>query len=116
MIWGSDRINSSYTTIIARPAYAKPAYMLTFNEPNYAYGGGTPSNINSPAQAAALWPQITSKFDPLGIQLLAPSAINCNLGGDPNCRYVGSITGWLNAFRKVSVAASHLLIARDYEI
>ena len=31
MIWGSDRIQSGYNTIIARPSYAKPAYVLTFN-------------------------------------------------------------------------------------
>ncbi|KAL0023820.1 hypothetical protein WJX77_008033 [Trebouxia sp. C0004] len=99
MIWGSDRIQSGYNTIKARPSYAKPSYLLTFNEPNYAYGGGTPTNINSPQQAAALWPYIVGNFSSLGIALLAPSAINCAYPSDANCRYVGSITGWLNAFK-----------------
>lgn len=31
MIWGSDRIQSGYNAIIARPSYAKPSYLLTFN-------------------------------------------------------------------------------------
>ncbi len=31
MIWGSDRILTGYNAIIARPSYAKPAYLLTFN-------------------------------------------------------------------------------------
>ena len=31
MIWGSDRIQSGYNTIIARPSYAKPSYLLPFN-------------------------------------------------------------------------------------
>ncbi|DBA70319.1 TPA: hypothetical protein ACH3X2_011741 [Trebouxia sp. C0005] len=99
MIWGSDRIQSGYNTIIARPSYAKPSYLLTFNEPNYAYGGGTPTNVNSPQQAAALWPYIVGNFSKLGIALLAPSAINCAYPSDANCRYVGTITGWLNAFK-----------------
>ncbi len=63
-------------------------------EPNYAYGGGTPTNVNSPQQAAALWPYIVGNFSSTGVALLAPS--------DPNCRYVGTITGWLNAFKAVS--------------
>lgn len=37
-----------------------------------------------------------------GIKFLAPSAINCNAGGDPNCRAPGSISGWLDRFRTVS--------------
>ena len=71
-------------------------------EPNYAYGGGTPTNVNSPQQAAALWPYIVGNFSSLGIALLAPSAINCAYPSDANCRYVGTITGWLNAFKAVS--------------
>ena len=31
MIWGSDRIQTGYNTMIARPSYAKPSYLLTFN-------------------------------------------------------------------------------------
>ncbi|DBB08856.1 TPA: hypothetical protein ACH3X3_007506 [Trebouxia sp. C0006] len=99
MIWGSDRILTGYNAIIARPSYAKPAYLLTFNEPNYAYGGGTPTNVNSPQQAAALWPYIVGNFSSTGVALLAPSAINYAYPSDPNCRYVGTITGWLNAFK-----------------
>lgn len=114
MIWGSDRIQSGYTTIMAKPV--RPAYVLTFNEPNYAYGGGNPTNINSPAQAAALWPNITSLFSPQGIQLLAPSAINCNYPGDSNCRYVGSITGWLNAFKSVRAMVTLHLCTRMHDL
>lgn len=31
MIWGSDRIQTGYMTIMGRPTYAKPTYVLTFN-------------------------------------------------------------------------------------
>ncbi len=72
-------------------------------EPNYAYGGGTPTNVNSPQQAAALWPYIMGNFSSTGVALLAPSAINYAYPSDPNCRYVGTITGWLNAFKAVSL-------------
>lgn len=98
MIWGSDRIQSGYDAIINRPDYAKLKYLMTFNEPNYAYGGGNPSNILSPQEAAALWPQITSLFDPLNIQLIAPSPIDC--AGDDNCKNVGSVEDWLDQFRE----------------
>lgn len=97
MIWGSDRIQSGYSTIMSLPAYAKPRYVMTFNEPNYAFGGGIPTNILSPQQAAALWPQITSLFYPQGIQLIAPSPIDCS--GDPFCQNVETVTGWLDQFQ-----------------
>ena len=97
---------------------------MTPAEPNYAYGGGTPTNVNSPQQAAALWPYIVGNFSKLGIALLAPSAINCAYPSDANCRYVGTITGWLNAFKAVSnsyhgtsertgLSLSHVLLGRN---
>lgn len=100
MVWGTDRLDSSYAAITAKPSYAKPAYVLTFNEPNYAFGGGTPTNIVDPATAASLWPTLMSQYNPLGIGLIAPSAIDC--AGDPNCRNTGTAAGWLTAFRDVS--------------
>ena len=100
MVFGSDRINSAYTAINRLPSYAKPSYLLTFNEPNYANGGVNDTNIMSPATAASLWPQLMSRFEPLGIQLLAPSAITCS--GNPNCRNVGTAAGWLSEFQEVS--------------
>ena len=99
MIFGTDRIRSGYAAISALPSYAKPAHLLTFNEPNYAHMAVNGTNIVDPATAASLWPQLTSRFDPLGIQLIAPSAITCS--GDPNCRNVGTAAGWLSQFQSV---------------
>ena len=98
IIWGTDRIDSSYANIMALST--KPAYLLTFNEPNFAFGGGTPTNVVDPVTAAGLWPQITAYFDPLGIQLIAPSAIDC--AGADGCANVGTAAGWLSAFQSVS--------------
>ena len=97
MIWGTDRIQSAYSTIMNRPDYAKPKYVMTFNEPNYAYDGGSPSNIATPKEAAALWPQITSLFAPLQIELIAPSPIDCS--GNRFCRNQESMQEWLDSFR-----------------
>ncbi|KAL3160489.1 hypothetical protein ABBQ32_010800 [Trebouxia sp. C0010 RCD-2024] len=195
MVWGYDRIQSAYNTIMA--ASTKPQYVLTFNvlyfycaEPNYAYSGGSPTNVMTPEEAACYWlgspapaaagrkllarrpppppprhrppppppprprspppprppppsppklpvpasppPPVTAAPSPpppitptpsqtpapttpacpaaaatglvptfagSGIQFLAPSAINCNAGGDPNCRAPGSITTWLDRFK-----------------
>lgn len=95
IVWGTDRIDSSYSNINALAT--KPQYLLTFNEPNYAFGGGTPSNVVDPVTAAGLWPQLMNYFDPLGIQFIAPSAIDCS--GDPNCYNVETAAGWLSAFQ-----------------
>lgn len=97
MVWGTDRIDSAYSTISALAT--KPKYLLTFNEPNYAFGGGSPSNVVDPVSAAKLWPQLMSKFNPLGIQLIAPSPIDC--AGNPNCHNVGTAAAWLSQFRDV---------------
>ncbi|KAL3150709.1 hypothetical protein ABBQ32_000496 [Trebouxia sp. C0010 RCD-2024] len=95
MVWGTDRIDSSYAAISSLAN--KPPYLLTFNEPNYAFGGGSPSNIVDPVTAAGLWPRLMSKFVPMGIQLIAPSPIDC--AGDGNCHNVGTAAGWLTQFR-----------------
>lgn len=102
MVVSHDRIHSSYDTITSLPSYAMPAYLLTFNEPNYIYSYGMTdddTNVLDPATAARLWPQLMSHFNPLGIKLIAPSAINC--GGDPNCQNVPTAAGWLSAFQTV---------------
>lgn len=107
MIWGTDRIQSGYAAITSRPSYAKPGYVLTFNEPNYAFGGGTPTNVVDPVTAANLWPQLIAQYDPLGIQLIAPSAIDC--AGDGNCKNTGTAVGWLTTFRDVSLCSCLVL-------
>ncbi len=102
MVVSPDRIHSSYDTIRSLPSYAMPAYLLTFNEPNYIYSYGTSNddtNVLDPATAARLWPQLMNYFNPLGIKLIAPSAINC--GGDPYCQNVPTAAGWLSAFQTV---------------
>ena len=108
MIWGTDRIQSGYAAITSRPSYAKPSYVLTFNEPNYAFGGGTPTNVVDPVTAANLWPQLIAQYDPLGIQLIAPSAIDC--AGDGNCKNTGTAVGWLTTFRDVKPPPPPLLL------
>lgn len=105
MVWGTDRIDSSYAAISSLAN--KPPYLLTFNEPNYAFGGGSPSNIVDPVTAAGLWPRLMSKFVPMGIQLIAPSPIDC--AGDGNCHNVGTAAGWLTQFRDVGSPADLLL-------
>ncbi|DBA93211.1 TPA: target of Sbf [Trebouxia sp. C0005] len=95
MVWGTDRLDSSYSNI--NGLATKPQYLLTFNEPNYAFGGGTPTNVVDPVTAAGLWPQLMNYFDPLGIQFIAPSAIDCS--GDPYCHNVETAAGWLSAFQ-----------------
>lgn len=114
MVFGTDRIRSSYAAITALPEYAKPSFLLTFNEPNYAHlANDISSNIVDPATAASLWPQLLELFPPLGIQLVAPSPINC--AGDVNCRNVGTAAGWLTAFQEVRLALTfkgpHLCVA-----
>ena len=99
MVWGTDRIDGAYSAISSLGT--KPSYLLTFNEPNYAFGGGTPSNVVDPVTAAGLWPELMSKFNPMGIQLIAPSAIDC--AGDGNCHNVGTAAGWLSQFRDVGL-------------
>ena len=97
IVWGTDRITTSYDAISALAS--KPDYLLTFNEPNFLSGGGG-SNVVDPATAAGLWPQLTGLFDPLGVQLIAPSPLDCT--GDPSCRNVETAAGWLSAFQTVS--------------
>ena len=99
MIWGTDRIQSGYASITALPS--PPAYVLTFNEPNYAFGGGAtiPTNVVDPVTAAGLWPTLMAQYDPLGVGLIAPSAITC--AGDSNCYNTGTQVGWLTLFRDV---------------
>lgn len=104
MVWGTDRIDSAYSAISALAT--KPTYLMTFNEPNYAFGGGSPSNLVDPATAAGLWPKLMSKFGPLGIKFIAPSPIDC--AGDSNCHNVGTAAGWLTQFRDVG-SSPHLL-------
>ena len=104
MVVSPDRIKSAYETITSLPSYAMPSYLLTLNEPNYVYSygdatSGTATNVVDPTTAAGLWPQLTSLFDPLGIKLIAPSAINCE--GDPDCQNVQTAAGWLSAFQTV---------------
>ena len=102
MVWGTDRIQTSYAAITALAT--KPQYLLTFNEPNFLSGGGS-SNVVDPTTAASLWPQLTGLFDPLGVQLIAPSPIDCT--GDPSCRNVDTAAGWLSAFQTVSSQITH---------
>lgn len=103
MVVSPDRIKSAYETITSLPSYAMPSYLLTLNEPNYIYSSGdatsSTTNVVDSATAAGLWPQLTSLFDPLGIQLIAPSAINCE--GDSDCQNVQTAAGWLSAFQTV---------------
>ena len=108
MVWGTDRITSAAANIDALST--KPQYLLTFNEPNYAYtfDGSVPTNVVDPTTAAGLWPQLTSLFSPLGIQLIAPSAIDCS---GANCYNVQTAAGWLSAFQSVSLLLTCLAIA-----
>lgn len=86
MLFGTDRISSAYAAITALPDYAKPSFLLTFNEPNYAHlGNNASTSIVHPATAASLWPQLMKQYGSLGIQLIAPSPINCIGDELPQC-------------------------------
>jgi hypothetical protein len=72
MIWGSNFISGAASQI---PQGAK--YLLTFNEPNF----GSQANL-TPAQAAALWPQIQQIADARGLKIVSPALNYC--GGNCN--------------------------------
>jgi len=77
MIWGSTADFSS--------VYLNSSYLLTFNEPNFSQQ----SNL-SPAQAAALWPQIEAVAAKNNMKISSPSA---SYGGDR-----GDPIAWLHQF------------------
>jgi hypothetical protein len=84
MIWGGS---FDPNKVIAQiPAGAK--YLLTFNEPN----SGTQSNL-TPAQAAALWPNVEAVAQARGLQIVSPALNYC--GGSCNATDPFS---WLDAF------------------
>ena len=68
MVWGG---NFDVATLERQvPAGAK--YLLTFNEPNF----GAQANL-TPAQAAALWPQIETFAKSRGMKLVSPAVNYC---------------------------------------
>jgi Glycosyl hydrolase catalytic core len=69
MIWGGTFDTSALATQI--PADAK--YLLTFNEPNF----GAPQSNLTPAQAAALWPQIQTFAQSRGMKIVSPGVNYC---------------------------------------
>jgi hypothetical protein len=84
MIWGGTfDINDLQTKV---PAGAK--YLLTFNEPNF----GSQANL-TPAQAAALWPQIEQFAKSRGMAIVSPAPNYC--GG--NCNETDPFV-WLDKF------------------
>ncbi|KAA6419317.1 MAG: hypothetical protein FRX49_10716 [Trebouxia sp. A1-2] len=62
MVVSPDRIHSSYDTILSLPSYAMPAYLLTFNEPNYIYSYGTSNDdtnaLNNNVSTSGAWDAI----------------------------------------------------------
>jgi len=66
MIWGST---TDFSTV-----YSNSPYLLTFNEPNFQ----VQSNL-SPAEAAALWPQVEAVAAKNSMKISSPSA---SYGGD----------------------------------
>ena len=84
MIWGGTFDATKLATQV--PAGAK--YLLTFNEPNF----GAQSNL-TPAQAAALWPQIEAFAKSKNLAIVSPALNYC--GG--SCNETNPFT-WLDAF------------------
>jgi len=70
MLWGATADFSA--------VYGNSPYLLTFNEPNFPQQ----SNL-SPAQAAALWPQVEAVASKYGMQISSPSASYGGANGDP---------------------------------
>ena len=62
MIWGSDRIASCYDVLASLPLEQRTRALITFNEPNYAYGWQpgrpVPTNVMDPQTAARLFQQV----------------------------------------------------------
>jgi len=84
MIWGG----SFNTTTLATQVPAGAKYLLTFNEPNF----GAQSNL-TPAQAAALWPQIEAFATAHDLKIVSPALNYC--GG--SCNETSPFT-WLDDF------------------
>jgi hypothetical protein len=84
MVWGGTFTVAQVEAQI--PAGAK--YLLAFNEPNF----GAQSNL-TPAQAAALWPQIEQIATDRNLQIVSPALNYC--GG--NCNETTPFA-WLDAF------------------
>jgi hypothetical protein len=82
MAWGKS--SSSQTP------YANATTLLGFNEPNVSQ-----SNM-SPAQAAALWPQLEAMATQYGFQLGSPAAAPC--GSGPTSCNGGDSVPWFDAF------------------
>jgi hypothetical protein len=70
MIWGANFISGAASQI---PQGAK--YLLTFNEPNFF----SQANL-TPAQAAALWPQIEQIASQRGLKIVSPALNYCGGG------------------------------------
>lgn len=83
MVWGQKSLADFPTQV---PADAR--YLLGFNEPNF----GSQANL-TPAQAAALWPQLQSFADAHGLALVSPAVNYC---GSP-CN-VANPFDWLDQF------------------
>jgi hypothetical protein len=89
MLWnGSWNIANINTYLSAHP---EVKYLLTFNEPNLA----TQSNM-TPAQAAALWPQVEAIASTYNLKIVSPAMTFCPSGCVTG--YSGQGTVWLDSF------------------
>lgn len=89
MLWnGSWNIANINTYLSAHP---EVKYLLTFNEPNLA----TQSNM-TPAQAAALWPQVVAIASAHNLKIVSPAMTYCPSGCVAG--YIGSGITWLDDF------------------
>jgi hypothetical protein len=83
--WNAANLNTYLT------AHPEVKYLLTFNEPNLT----SQSNM-TPAQAAALWPQVEAIASTYNLKIVSPAMTYCPSGCIAG--YTGSGIPWLDAF------------------
>ena len=89
MLWNGSWNAANVNTYLS--AHPEVKYLLTFNEPNLA----TQSNM-TPAQAAALWPQVEAIANTYNLKIVSPAMTYCPSGCVSG--YSGSGITWLDDF------------------
>jgi hypothetical protein len=83
MVWGSDSVSGANTAVTT-----DEHYLLTFNEPDF----NSQSNL-TPAQAAALWPQIEQTAAAHNLAIVSPALNYCGGGCNETSPF-----DWFDAF------------------
>jgi hypothetical protein len=92
MLWNGTWNAIALTTYL--DAHPEVEYLLTFNEPNLAWQANM-----TPAQAAALWPQVEAIADAYNLKIVSPAMTYCTADCIPGYNTgFNSGTDWLDDF------------------